>query len=90
MMPTTPIVAAKPVIRWIFRRNSSALTCAVDLGRDRKYDVCLVPHWDKASTLVEHFDAPGLALLRHAELAQCLRDEGWVLTDYGAPVDAAA
>ena len=56
----------------------------------RSYDVCIVPHWNVASAVVERFDAPALAWLRHAELSQCLRENGWVLTKHVSVAGAHA
>lgn len=80
----------EPVLRWIFRRDASALTCGLDVRANRAYDVCVVPHWDVSSSLIEHFDAPAGALLRHAEIARRLRENGWVLTDYVTAAHAPA
>jgi hypothetical protein len=73
---------AEPVLRWIFRRERDVLSCGLEVGANRAYDVCVVPHWDVSSSLIEHFDAPADALLRHAEIARRLRERGWVMTDY--------
>ena len=81
---------ADPVLRWIFRRDRDALTCGLEVDANRAYDVCVVPHWDVSSSLIEHFDAPADALFRHAEIARRLRERGWVLTDYVSGDHAAA
>jgi hypothetical protein len=72
----------EPVVRWLFLRGGNALTCEVDVRANGSYDVFVMPHWDISSVVTEHFDAPTGALLRHAELARCLRENGWVLTDH--------
>jgi hypothetical protein len=76
-----------PVLCWIFQRHADAITCELDLGADRSYDVCVVPHWDVSSSLVEHFQGPAGALWRHAEIASRLRERGWVLTDHASHHD---
>ena len=58
-----------------------AITCQLDALGNRSWDVCVVPHSDGSSSMVQHFDAPGGALLRHAQIARQLRDSGWVLVD---------
>ena len=70
-----------PVLRWVFQRNAEAITCELDALGDRSYDVSVVPHSDVSSSMVQHFDAPAGALLRHAQIARQLRDSGWVLVD---------
>lgn len=78
------------LLRWIFERDARALTCELDIRGDRGYDVSVVPHWDVSSSLIERFDAPGGAWLRHAEIARRLRESGWVLTDHVSADHAAA
>jgi hypothetical protein len=73
---------SEPIVRWILRRGADAITCEVDVRANRSYDVCVVPHRDVSSSRVERFDAPTAALLRHAEIARGLRQQGWALTDY--------
>ena len=78
---TSNPIAHAPVVRWVFRRGNDALTCAVDARRTGSgYDVCVVPHWDVSSTLIEAADSTISALRRHAEIAQALRDAGWSVT----------
>ena len=60
------------------------MTCELDVHADRSGDVCVVPHWDISSTLIEHFDAPRSAMLRHAEIARRLRDAGWMVTEHAS------
>ena len=81
---------AEPVLRWVFRRDRDALTCGLEVGPNRNYDVCVVPHWDVSSSLIERFDAPAEALFRHADIARRLREKGWVLTDYVSGDHSAA
>ena len=67
------------VIRWVFRRGSNALTCAVEAGTGQwSYDVWILPHWNVSEAIVEHFEGAADALLRHAEITSQLRQHGWV------------
>ena len=76
---------AEAVLRWIFRRDSYALTCELDLRTDSTCDVVVVPHWDEALSAAEHFDSLADAVLRHAEIARRLREAGWFLIEHVAP-----
>jgi hypothetical protein len=71
-----------PVLQWIFSRNHDAISCELAMQPDRTYRVSVVPQWDAAAAITERVAAPAAALMRHAELASYLRDNGWVLTDY--------
>jgi len=66
------------VLRWVFRRHEAAITCEIDAVSDHVFDVCIVPHWDVSASTVERFDAAHRAFERHAEVAQRLRESGWV------------
>jgi len=95
-METNPQFAPRPVLPgesavllWIFRRDGQTVTCEVDLNDHRSADSCLMLQWD-VSSLVEHFDVPAGALLRQAQIAQGLREHGWVLTNHMAATEAAA
>ena len=69
------------IVRWVFQRGNHALTCGVDANRSGAgYDICIVPHWDVALTIIEGVDSPLSALRRHAEIACALRDAGWSVT----------
>ena len=57
--------------------RDKALTCEVRVSGKQPYDVCVVPHWDVSSSVIETFQRPAGALRRHAELASYLRQEGW-------------
>ena len=78
-IPTEPAPIV-PLVRWIFERRGNAITCEVDMNETQTCDVSVIPHWDFASAFVEHFDGPIQAMERHAEVAQELRDAGWVVT----------
>ena len=68
------------LLRWIFERRGNAITCEVDMNATHSCDVSVIPHWNATSAVVEHFNGPVQAMERHAELAQELRDAGWVVT----------
>jgi hypothetical protein len=67
-----------PVLQWVFWRDGRAITCEIDATRRRGFEVLLVPHWDRSASVIERFDAVHQAFLRHAEMAQRLRESGWV------------
>jgi hypothetical protein len=73
-----------PMLRWILQRDTSAITCQLDARGNRSYEVCVVPHWDPSSAVIERYDAPTPALLRHAEVARRLRENGWMVIDHVA------
>jgi hypothetical protein len=79
-----------PVLRWIFQRAAKTITCEVDVLGAGSYDVSLVPHWDVSASIVQRFDAPHGALLRHADIARQLRDGGWMMVDRGCAGRLAA
>lgn len=80
------------MLRWILQRDTNAITCQLDVRGTRSYEVCVVPHWDPSSAVIERYDAPTPALLRHAEVARRLRENGWMVIDHVAAdsIDAAA
>lgn len=65
--------------------------CQLDAGRG-SYEVCVPPHWDPSSAVIERFDGATPALLRHEQLAGRLREAGWMVVDHVAAthLDAAA
>lgn len=67
------------ILRWIFRHGTQALTCEIRVNGHHAHDVCLVPHWDVSSSVVERYERPVGALRRHAEIAWSLRQAGWTL-----------
>jgi hypothetical protein len=77
--PTSPNRESASVLRWIFQHGTRALTCEVRVQGGQSFDVCVVPHWNISSSVVEGFDRPASALRRHAEIARSLRNAGWVL-----------
>jgi hypothetical protein len=81
-----------PLLHWILRRDTDAITCQLDARGNRAYELCVVPHWDPSAAVIECFDTPTPALLRHAEVASRLRESGWMVIDHVAAesVHAAA
>ena len=81
-----------PVLHWILQNEANAITCQLDARADRSYEVCIVPHWDPASAVVERFTASTPAFLRHAAVAKQLRESGWKVVDHvgAGDIDAAA
>jgi hypothetical protein len=77
-------VQAVPMLRWILGRDTNAITCQLDARSPRSYEVCIVPHWDPSSAVIERYDAPTPAFLRHAEVARRLRENGWMVIDHVA------
>jgi hypothetical protein len=61
--------------------GSRAVTCRLDARENRSYEVCVVPHCDPASGIIERYEAAAAALVRHTELARWLRAHGWVVID---------
>ena len=66
---------------WLHQSDRGALTCRLDARENRSYEVRVVPHWDPASAIIECYDAPAKALVRHTEIAKWLRANGWVVID---------
>jgi hypothetical protein len=69
------------LLRWTFQKGGKSVSCQLDRNHPASsYDVCVVPHWDVASTVVERTHAPMDAFRRHAEIVTRLRAGGWSLT----------
>jgi len=64
----------------VFLRGTKALSCELRVSGSKVYDVCVIPHWDVSSAVVEPFDRPAGALRRHAEISSHFRRAGWILT----------
>jgi hypothetical protein len=62
----------------------NSITLQLDVRGDWSYEVCIVPHSDPAAAVIEPFDTPTPALLRHAEVARHLRADGWTVIEHGA------
>ena len=69
------------MLHWVLQRDTNAITCQLDARGNRSYEVCVLPHWDPSSAVIERFDAATPALLRHAEVARRLRENGWMVID---------
>ena len=87
--PTTSTAPAA-MLHWVPRRDTSAITCQLDVRGDHRYELCVVPHWDPAAAVIERFSAPTAALLRHAEVASLFREQGWMVIEHVAGRGAAA
>jgi hypothetical protein len=72
------------MVRRIRHHAESAVTCQLDIRGNGSYEVCIVPHWDPSLSVIEHYDSPTPALLRHAEIARSLREDGWMVIDHVA------
>ena len=71
-----------PILRWELQHDVRAITCRLDGRANCGYEVCVLPHWDPASAVIECVDAPMPALLRHAQVAARLREHGWIVIDH--------
>jgi hypothetical protein len=78
------------ILRWVFVRGTHALTCEVRVNGQHSHDVCVVPHWDVSSSVVEQYARPASALRRHAEIASHFRHSGWTLIREGLAPRAIA
>jgi hypothetical protein len=70
---------------WVRQRDAFAITCQLDARDDESYELCVVPHWDPSATVIEHFEAPMLAVRRHADVAKRLRENGWIVIERIVP-----
>jgi hypothetical protein len=69
------------MLHWVLQRDTNAITCQLDARSNRSYEVCVLPHWDPSAAVIERFAAPTPALMRHAEVARRLRENGWMVID---------
>jgi hypothetical protein len=67
------------VLRWVFIRGTKTLTCEVRVNGRHSHDVCVVPHWDVSSSIVERHERAASALWRNAEIASHFRQAGWIV-----------
>jgi hypothetical protein len=74
-----------PLLLWVLQRDANAITCQLDARNDGSYEICFVPHWDPSSAVIERFETPTLAVLRHADVAKRLRENGWMVIDHVVP-----
>jgi hypothetical protein len=72
------------MLTWVLQRSTNTITCQLDARGNRCYEVCVLPHWDPSSAVIERFDAPTPALLWHAEVASRFRENGWMVIDHVA------
>ena len=66
------------------------MTCQLDARGGGAYELCVLPHWNPSSAVIERFDASLPALLRHAQLACRFREAGWMVIDHVAAARAHA
>jgi hypothetical protein len=93
MTPHTQEPASRqwgPLLEWILQRETKSITCQLEARGDRSYELCVLPHWDPSSAVIERFEAPLPAMLRHAQLTSRLRDAGWMVIDHVAATRAHA
>lgn len=69
---------AMHLLQWVFQRKGQAITCELGASGTGTYEVSVVPHSDVSAGVIETFAAAQRAFYRHAELAQQLRESGWV------------
>jgi len=65
------------MLRWDFLRGHEAVTCEVRVPGTGSSDVCVVPHSDVSSSVVEPFAQSGAALRRHAEITWYFKQAGF-------------
>lgn len=69
-----------PVVSWVLRQGTAAITCGIEMKADRSFELSVVPSWSRRSSLVEQFPGAVAAMERHAQVADRLRDLGWSVT----------
>jgi hypothetical protein len=74
-----PSVERRPMMPWMLQRGKNAITCRLDARGKRSYELCVLPHWDPSSAIIERFDASTSAFMRHAKVASLLRENGWMV-----------
>ena len=70
-----------PVLRWVLGRGDRFVTCELDVAATGDYEVCVVPHWNVAGSVIERWPSAMTAFERHAQLARGFRDAGWTVLD---------
>jgi hypothetical protein len=75
--PRPPRLEPTAMLRWDFLRGHKAVTCEVRATGASSYDVCVIPHWDVSSSVVERFAHPVAALRRHAQIASDFQQAGF-------------
>jgi hypothetical protein len=73
------------MLQWILQRDAKAITSQLNARDDGSYEICFVPHWDPSSAVIERFETPTVAVLRHADVTKRLRENGWIVIDHVVP-----
>lgn len=94
-MTAQPTRAPRPaqssgIVRWLFLKGTRLLVCEIRSDCRRVHDVCVVPQWNVASSVVERYGRAADAFRRHAEIASSLRDAGWMIVRDGTPARVGA
>ena len=63
----------------MFLRNGKVLTCAIRSSGQQAHDICVIPHWDVSSSVIERHGSAASAMRRHAELVRDFREGGWMV-----------
>ncbi len=63
--------------RWTFIRGTRSVTCAIRARGLHRYDISVVPRWDRAASIVESYDGAAAALKRHEQIVREFRHAGW-------------
>jgi hypothetical protein len=79
----TAAAEARELVKWVFLREMKAITCEIRSTSGGGFDVCVLPHWNISSGIVEQYDELTAALRRHAEIALSFRQTGWLLVREG-------
>jgi hypothetical protein len=83
MATTIGRVPSTTLLRWVFQMRHRNITCCVDMvDNGTAFDVCVLPHWDLASSTIERFDDAANAFEHHEEIALMLRTAGWVVAQH--------
>ena len=69
---------AMHLLQWVFQRKGQTITCDLGASAVGAYEVSVIPHSDVSASVIETFEGAQRAFYRHAELAQQLREAGWV------------
>jgi hypothetical protein len=81
--------AEAAILPWLFLKGGRALMCeirvSVEVDGRHAHEVCVVPHWDVSSSVIERCDGMADAFRRHAAVAAALRQEGWILIRESVP-----
>ena len=80
---TTTRTESRELVKWVFLKETKSITCEVRSNGARRFDVCVLPHWDVSSAVVEGFEDLASAMRRHAEISLAFRDARWVLVREG-------